>query len=172
VKCRDVGDLVSRVDFDADRAASDVIKKASSLPILSEELSPQADDVNQRSPVLGLTYFPLTGEWFYAEQHTGAFKNGQELAVEAGRVHLSECWIEVNQYGNSNFETSFVELLKTNLRSPAGSRIMTSNFPHAGVAMRVAEDPNGFRAAVHDNNPVSVADFPFQSRADHYRPVA
>jgi len=188
IDSKEVGDLVSRVDFDADQAASEVINKASSLPILSEELSPQTDDVNQKmwvvdpldgstaylmaasprlpsvliaicdngSPVLGLAYFPLTGEWFYAEQDTGAFKNGRELTVKTGHVHLSECWIEVNQYGNSNFETSFVQSLKTNLRSPAGSRIMTSNFPHAGVAMRVAEDPNGLRAAVHDNNPVSV----------------
>ena len=43
---------------------------------------------------------------------------------------------------------------------------MTSNFPHAGVAMRVAEDPNGLRAAVHDNNPVSVKQGPWDIAAN------
>ena len=198
IDAKEVVDLVSRVDFDADRAATAVLKEASSLPILSEELSPRTNDVNQRMwvvdpldgstaylmaasprlpsvlisicenglPVLGITYFPLTGEWFYAEQEIGAWKDGQKLSVKTGPVQLSECWVEVNQYGNSIFETGFVLLLKTNLRSPVGSRIMTSNFPHAGVAMRVAEDPNGLRAAVHDNNPVSVKQGPWDIAAN------
>ena len=198
IDAKEVGDLVSRVDFDADRAATAVLKQASPLPILSEELSPRTNDVNQKMwvvdpldgstaylmaasprlpsvlisicenglPVLGVTYFPLTGEWFYAEQEIGAWKDGQKLSVKTDQVQLSQCWVEVNQYGNSIFETGFVLLLKTNLRSPEGSRIMTSNFPHAGVAMRVAEDPNGLRAAVHDNNPASVKQGPWDIAAN------
>ena len=198
IDSKEVGDLVSRVDFDADAAATDVLKDASSLPILSEELSPETDDVNQKMwvvdpldgstaylmaasprlpsvliaicdhglPVLGLTYFPLTGEWFYAQRELGAWKNGQRLTVNSRDVVLKECWVEVNQYGNAELETKFVESLKKNLRSPIGSRIMTSNFPHAGVAMRVAEDPNGIRAAVHDNNPASVKQGPWDIAAN------
>ena len=48
IDSKEVGDLVSRVDFDADRAATDVIQSASSLPILSEELSPETDDTNTK----------------------------------------------------------------------------------------------------------------------------
>ena len=198
IDSKEVGDLVSRVDFDADRAATDVINEASSLPILSEELSPETEDVNQKMwvvdpldgstaylmaasprlpsvlvaicdhghPILGLTYFPLTREWFYAEQNLGAWKDGNRLTVERRDVDLRECWVEVNQYGNAKLETKFVQSLKINLRSPNGSRIMTSNFPHAGVAMRVAEDPNGIRAAIHDNNPASVKQGPWDIAAN------
>ena len=198
IDSKEVGDLVSRVDFDADRAATDVIQSASSLPILSEELSPETDDTNtkmwvvdpldgstaylmaasprlpsvlisicdQGHPILGLTYFPLTGEWFYAEKELGAWKNGESLKLAGREVALKECWVEVNQYGNAKFETDFVGNLKTNLRSADGCQIMTSNFPHAGVAMRVAEDPNGIRAAVHDNNPASVKQGPWDIAAN------
>ncbi len=198
IDSKEVGDLVSRVDFDADRAATEVIKSASSLPILSEELSPETDDPNQRMwvvdpldgstaylmaasprlpsvlvaicenghPVLGLTYFPLTGEWFYAEKSLGAWKDGNRLTVERREVELQQCWVEVNQYGNAKLETKFVETLKTKLRSPDGARIMTSNFPHAGVAMRIAEDPSGTRAAIHDNDPASVKQGPWDIAAN------
>ena len=198
IDSKEVGDLVSRVDIDADRAATEVLNEASSLPILSEELSPETEDTNQRMwvvdpldgstaylmsasprlpsvlvsicdnghPVLGLTYFPLTGEWFYAEKEQGAWKNGKRLTVERREVELKECWVEVNQYGNASLETEFAQSLKMKLRSPNGSRIMTSNFPHAGVAMRIAENPNGTRAAIHDNNPVSVKQGPWDIAAN------
>ena len=61
IDSKEVGDLVSRVDFDADRAATEVIKSASSLPILSEELSPETDDPNQRMWVVD----PLDGSTAY-----------------------------------------------------------------------------------------------------------
>jgi len=86
--------------------------------------------------------------------------------VAARSMDLKQCWVEVNQYGNQKHETNFIRSLKTKLRSPEGSQIMTSNFPHAGVAMRVAEDTNGIRAAVHDNNPASVKQGPWDIAAN------
>lgn len=102
-------------------------------------------------PILGVTYFPLTGEWFYAERGKGAMKNGVAFKMPHQELKLNECWIELNQYGNAKFETEFFGAARSRLRSPSGARIVTSNFPSAGVAMRVAEAKSGPTAAIHDN---------------------
>lgn len=199
IDAKGVGDLVSEVDFEADRVATEILQSHSEqLPIMSEELSPEADDVNQRmwivdpldgttaylmaagprfssvlvsiceagKPVLGVTYFPLTGEWFYAANGEGAFKNGMPLKIQQRDCSLKTAWVEMNQYGDVQYETEFFRTARRALRSSDGARIVTSTFPHAGVAMRVAEQNNGLCAAIHDNNPASLKQGPWDIAAN------
>ena len=199
VETKGVGDLVSKVDFDADRAATKILQTdPSGLTIVSEELNPDAKDESQDMWIvdpldgttaylmkagkqypsvlvakrlngqtkLGITYFPLSDEWFYAVKGQGAWKNGQQLQLPQRDWKLSECWIEMNQYGNHQFETPFFQTARTTLRSPMGARIVTSTFPHAGVAMRIAEQKTGLTVAIHDNNPESLKQGPWDIAAN------
>ena len=199
VETKGVGDLVSKVDFDADRAATEILKTdPSRLTIVSEELNPDTKDETQDMWIvdpldgttaylmkagkeypsvliakrlngqtkLGITYFPLSGEWFYAVKGQGAWKNGEPLRIPQRDWKLSECWIEMNQYGNHQYETPFFQAARSILRSPIGARIVTSTFPHAGVAMRIAEQKTGLSVAIHDNNPDSLKQGPWDIAAN------
>ena len=199
VEVKNVGDLVSQVDFDADRAATEILQNdPSGLTIVSEELNPDANDEQQDMWIvdpldgttaylqkagkhfpsvliakringqtkLGVTYFPLSDEWFYGVQGEGAWKNGNRLSIEQSNFQLAECWVEMNQYGNCEYETNFFRTARTALRSPAGARIVTSTFPHAGVAMRIAEQNTGLTVAIHDNNPQSLKQGPWDIAAN------
>lgn len=199
VEVKNVGDLVSKVDFDADLAATTILQTdPSAITIVSEELNPDAKDEQQDMWIvdpldgttaylqkagpqfpsvliakrlngqtkLGITYFPLTDEWFYAAQGQGAWKNGKPLRMEQREFPLQESWVEMNQYGNHEFETPFFQSARTALRSTSGARIVTSTFPHAGVAMRIAEQQTGLCVAIHDNNPASLKQGPWDIAAN------
>ena len=198
IDAKGVGDLVSKVDFEADQVATDILTLESSIPIMSEELSPEVEDVNQEmwvvdpldgttaylmaagpnfssvlislckdgEPILGITYFPMTGEWFYAEKGLGAWKNGSPIKFQPRDYVLNQVWVEMNQYGDSKFETPFFSAARLGLRSTDGALIATSTFPHAGVAMRIAEQANGLCAAIHDNNPDSLKQGPWDIAAN------
>lgn len=192
------GDLVSRVDFEADqRAAGILATDPEQLPILSEELRPETDDPSQDmwivdpldgttaylmaagpqfpsvliakqsagETALGVTYFPLRDDWFYAIKGEGAWKNGNRLRITRCGTRLNEAWIEMNQYGDSSFETDFFAAARSTLRMPNAARIVTSTLPHAGVAMRIAEQSSGLTAAIHDNNPASLKQGPWDIAA-------
>lgn len=194
VKTKEVGDLVSKVDFDADQAATAILKSdPMGLTIVSEELNPETNDAAQDMWIvdpldgttaylmkagrqfpsvlvaqrlngqtkLGIAYFPLTDEWFYAVRGQGAWKNGKPLKIDQCEFTLAESWVEMNQYGNEAFETPFFRAARTALRSTSGARIVTSTFPHAGVAMRIAEQTSGLTAAIHDNNWQNVKQGPW-----------
>lgn len=104
---------------------------------------------------LGVVYFPVTQEWFYAEQGKGAFRG--ETRIESSQTcTLSEGWVELNHYGDSSFETDTFQTLRTNLRSSAGAKLVTQNAAYSGVAARIADPDTMLVAAVHDNNPSSV----------------
>ena len=198
IDSKEVGDLVSQIDIDADHAATQILAQdPNGLPILSEELNPELksnessmwivdpldgstaylmDAGRQYSSVLiaqrkngkteiGVAYFPLTGEWFYAVAGEGAFKDGQPLKIKPRRRLLHNCWVEMNQYGNAEFETPFFTSARLALRSPHGAQIVTSTFPHAGVALRIAEQKSGLAAAIHDNNPRSLKQGPWDIAA-------
>ncbi|MEL6105515.1 MAG: inositol monophosphatase [Planctomycetota bacterium] len=183
VEQKDVGDLVSQVDFDADQAIAEVLRSGSDLPILSEELSstiPAEDEFwvvdpldgssafllqagrhyssvlialrRQGQTTLGVAYFPLTDEWFYAEKGRGAWRGGKRLVIDDSAEPLGEAWVEMNQYGNAAHESSFFTHLRGRLRSNEGARLVTSGVPSSGVAMRIACSDSSVAAAVHDNN--------------------
>ena len=119
----------------------------------------------QGETVCGVVHFPLTGEWFYAVRGRGAWKNGTALQIPTEEVQLGEAWIEMNQYGDSSLETEAFSNLRQRLRSGDGARLVTSNVPHAGVAMRIAESNSGLAAAVHDNRSDHVKQGPWDIAA-------
>ncbi|HBE70361.1 MAG TPA: hypothetical protein DDW52_19605 [Planctomycetaceae bacterium] len=199
IESKGIGDLVSQVDFDADKRATEVLQEHSpDLPIMSEELSPETDDPQQKMwvvdpldgttaylmragrqyssvlislcegghPTLGVTYFPLTNEWFYAEKGCGSFKDGRRFTLTPQEYRLSAAWIEMNQYGDSRFESDFFSAARRALRAPGGARIATSSFPHAGVAMRIAEQNSGLVGAMHDNCLESLKQGPWDIAAN------
>ncbi len=198
VESKGIGDLVSEVDREADRAALAVLETdTSGAAILSEELSPETPDhvgdlwvidpldatsaylmrAGDDYPAvlvakyvagrltLGVALFPLTGEWFYAQRGKGAWKDGRRLVISNDNLSLAESWVEMNQYGDANSETDFFAALRKQLRSESGARLVTSNVPHSGVALRIAEGQCGLTAAVHDNNPSCVKQAPWDIAA-------
>lgn len=199
IDAKGIGDLVSQVDFDADRDATKILREADpSITIISEELNPDAGDDQtdawvvdpldgttaylmsagpQFSSVLiakrlagdnqlGVVYFPLTEEWFYAERGKGAWMNGQPLKLEEKQWSLADCWVEMNQYGNVAWETPFFAAARSILRSPGGAQIVTSTFPHAGVAMRILQQKSSLAIAIHDNNPEKLKQGPWDIAAN------
>lgn len=188
VKLKGIGDLVSEVDQNADRAALEILETdPRKLPILSEELSPDlstnSDNLWIVDPLdgtsaflfktgqhfssvliaqrrdgeteLGIVYFPLTEEWFYAERGIGAFKNGEPLRVDDSGT-LSSGWVELNQYSDVEYESDFFVQIRNKLRTRDGASLVTQNAPYSGVAMRIAENDCLLVAAVHDNHPENV----------------
>lgn len=197
INAKAIGDLVSQIDIDADKAAASILSQTGT-PILSEEISPNTT-VNQGDlwivdpldgstaylmkagpqftsvliakcrdgePILGITYFPLTGEWFYATKGEGAFKNGQPLKLPPSEWRLDQAWVEMNQYGNVEYESDFFAGMRNALRSSGGALIVTSTFPYAGVAMRIAEQTSGLTAAIHDNGPIHLKQGPWDIAAN------
>lgn len=197
VEVKGVGDLVSKVDFDADQACTSILKQEG-ITIVSEELNPETSDQSADMWVvdpldgttaylmkgghdissvlvakrvdgdnqLGITYFPLTEEWFYAEKGKGAWKNGELLVISPEPIELNQCWIEMNQYGNHEHETIYFANARKALRSANGAQIVTSTFPHAGVAMRIAEQNSGLKAVIHDNTATSLKQGPWDIAAN------
>lgn len=195
VEEKGVGDLVSQVDRDADAAAVEVIRQVSDWPILSEELHPDQESVDsmwvvdpldassaflmQAGPQypavliaarekdetsIGVAHFPLTGEWFYAVRGRGAWRNGKRVICEPTE-NLKTVWVEMNQYGNADWETDFFRRLRNQLRSAEGARLVTTNVPHSGVAMRIATGESPLAAAIHDNDARNVKQGPWDIAA-------
>lgn len=196
VEQKDVGDLVSQVDRDADQAATEVLRRGSELPILSEELHPDVPEQSgsmwivdpldgssaylmQAGPQypavlvaarhdgvthLGVVFFPLTNDWYYAQRGRGAWRNGRRLLCGSSE-ELSDVWVEMNQYGNARWETPFFQTLRDQLRTGAGARLVTTNVPNSGVAMRIAGGTGPLAVAVHDNHPGHVKQGPWDIAA-------
>lgn len=113
---------------------------------------------------LGVVYFPLTGQWFYALKGRGAWVDGKRLVCDSSAT-LSKSWVEMNHYGDCRHETEFFASLQKQLRSNAGARLVTCGVPNSGVAMRIALGRSSLAAAVHDNNASSVKQAPWDIAA-------
>ena len=65
---------------------------------------------------LGVVHFPLTGEWFYAQDGCCAWKNGQRLQTrKLPQPSLARSWVEMNQYGDETLETEVFSQLRQGL---------------------------------------------------------
>ena len=195
IESKGVGDLVSQVDRDADKVCCELLQSESDLPILSEELNssePSAADMWIVDPLdgtnaflmqagpeypavlvalrehhetrLGVVHFPVTGEWFYAERGRGAWQHGKRLVCDSNET-LNEVWVEMNQYGDEALETPWFAELRSRLRSAEGARLVTTNLPYSGVAMRIATGHSGLAVAIHDNNPTAMKQAPWDVAA-------
>lgn len=116
---------------------------------------------SQGQTQLGVAYFPLTEEWFYAQRGCCAWKNGNRLNnALAEQPNLSTSWVEMNQFGDASLETREFAALRDGLRSHGGASLVTTTVPNSGVALRIAEAKTGLVAAIHDN------------RSDHVKQAA
>ncbi|MEC9091618.1 MAG: inositol monophosphatase [Planctomycetota bacterium] len=104
---------------------------------------------------LGVVYFPVTGEWFYAEKGQGAYQDGKPLKSDQ-QCSLNSGWVELNAYGDSSFETNVFALLRKQLRTAKGAALVTQSAPYSGVAMRIADPQTQLVAAIHDNCQANV----------------
>lgn len=183
IESKDLGDLVSEIDINADRAACEVLRQHSDLPIVSEELhsdlsglsdawivdpldassaflmqaGPQFPAVlialqSNHQTRLGVVLFPITGEVFYAQLGRGAWHDGKRL-ICGEHDSLSRSWVEMNHYGNHQWETEFFQELWERLRTEHGAQVVTSSLPYSGVAVRIAQGGGVPAVAIHDNNP-------------------
>ncbi len=115
----------------------------------------------QGQAILGVGHFPLTGEWFYGYRGRGAFKDTRQLKIPPQDSQLQEVWVEMNQYGDSQYETESFTQLRDRLRTSAGARMVTTTVPNSGVALRVAECNTGLAAAIHDNQIKKIKQAPW-----------
>ncbi|QDU91554.1 Inositol-1-monophosphatase [Pirellulimonas nuda] len=113
----------------------------------------------------GVAYFPLTGEWFYAVEMLGAFKNGAPLTAPSEQPLLADSWVEMNPYGEAALETEFFTHCRAALRSPAGAGLVTAGVPNAGIGLRCLEGLSHLALVVHDNRPQSVKQGPWDIAA-------
>jgi len=165
-----VGDFVSEVDQMADKVVCEILANDSSTVDATSAFLMQA---GRQFPsvligkylggqaVLGLAHFPLIGEWFYGYKDRHAYKNIQRLQVPDGERELGDVWIEMNQYGDSKFETESFTTLRDRLRTNDGARMVTTTVPNSGVALRVAAAETGLAAAIHDNSPAKIKQAPW-----------
>eukprot|EP00906_Rhabdomonas_costata_P015394 RCo022142 len=117
-----------------------------------------------RRTTAAVVVFPLTGEWFYAAQGKGAFRNGVPLGTASPpekAPRLKEMWVDMNEYGNSQWASAEFRALKARLQSPEGCRLVSCQVPHSGIAMRLVDGSCGLSAVVHDNNPARVKQAPW-----------
>lgn len=114
---------------------------------------------------VGVIFFPLTGEYFYAVRGSGAYKNGVRIRIKTPVPSLREAWIDMNQYGDSSYETPAFEILRKRLRLPGGARLVTSLVPHSGIVARIVEGQKMISAVIHDNNPKKMKQAPWDVAA-------
>jgi fructose-1,6-bisphosphatase/inositol monophosphatase family enzyme len=104
--------------------------------------------------MLGIIFFPMTSELFYAFFQKGAYCNGKRLVMGNVIPHLSTCWVSMNHYSDIQLETSLFKSIRDGLRSPKGAQLVSIDVPHSGIAVRVIDRATRLAAVVHDNNPI------------------
>lgn len=117
---------------------------------------------DQLETQLGVILFPLTGNWFYAKNGVGCFKNGQRIKIPStATTKLSEAWIDMNHFGDSSLQSTAFSHLDKKLRSPKGARFVTRGVPHSGIVCKLIEQKQKIAAVIHDNNPQKVKQAPW-----------
>jgi myo-inositol-1(or 4)-monophosphatase len=114
---------------------------------------------------LGVVFFPLTNEWFYAVRGVGSYKDGVRLSTARHTTSLSSAWVDMNHYGDAQLETELFASLRKSLRSSNGARLVTSQVPHSGIVARIAEGEQKISAVIHDNNWKKVKQAPWDTSA-------
>jgi fructose-1,6-bisphosphatase/inositol monophosphatase family enzyme len=110
---------------------------------------------------LSVILFPMTGQWFYAQKGVGAFKDGQRLSTDHVSRDLSKAWIDMNHYGDAQYQTPAFSQLDRRLRSPGGARLVTRSVPHSGIIAKIIDQEQRLAAVVHDNSPLCVKQGPW-----------
>lgn len=110
---------------------------------------------------LSVILFPMTGKWFYAQKGRGAFMNGERLTTDGITKNLSNAWVDMNHYGDKQFQSHAFTRLDRRLRSSEGARLVTRLVPHSGIVTKIVEQRQKIAVVVHDNNPKKVKQAPW-----------
>ena len=115
---------------------------------------------------LGVIYFPIADEFYYAIKDKGAFINGKQIHVNQNSdKQTSDWWIDMNAYADSNFESTEFSKLRNKLRSPSGVGTVTTDIPASGIIYKIIgfglPEEQSLDAVIHDNNPVKPKQEPW-----------
>ena len=105
---------------------------------------------------LGVVYFPLSNEIFFAEKGKGAFYNGASIHIPQTNIPLQKGHVILNHYSDSTYETIWFDQLRREIRKPGGAALVTVESPHSGIACRMLQGDRPLVAIVHDNSPYKI----------------
>ena len=112
----------------------------------------EVDGVTQ----VAVAYSPISGEIFYAVKGGGAFCNGERLSTVWAPATIGECWVDMNQYGDSRRKTLPFRMLRKRLRLHGGAALVTSFPPHSNAACWIGQGQRKLAVVIHDNDPDKV----------------
>ena len=118
--------------------------------------------------LVSVVWFGVVGQIYYAVRGGGAFHNGQPLHVplESRHISLKEAWVDMNHYSDVAFESEEFCRLRGILRTAGkGARLVTTLPAHSGIACYIARGEKRVHAIIHDNNPLSVKQGPWDAAA-------
>lgn len=117
---------------------------------------------------VAVVWFGVVNQIFYAVRGRGAYHNGLPLRVgsDAAATPVAEAWIDMNQYSDVDYESAEFDAVRKRLRRRGcGARLVTTLPAHSGIACYIAEGRQRVHAVVHDNNPLSVKQGPWDVAA-------
>ena len=114
------------------------------------------DGVAQISVILQ----PIIARWTYCVRGRGVFQDGISMKFpDHAAAPFSHAWVDLNQYGDSTFESQTFKKIDSVVRGAGGARLVSRMTPFSAVALRLLlpdnERENASRqlcAAVHDHN--------------------
>jgi myo-inositol-1(or 4)-monophosphatase len=109
---------------------------------------------------------PMIARWTYAVKGQGAFVNCEKVRVNSGS-NLSQGWVDLNQYGDAEFESDWFKRIDRFVRGKNGARLVTRSSPHSAIALRLLRPitdnsvARGLAACMHDHNPNKPKQLPW-----------
>ncbi|MBX9715633.1 MAG: hypothetical protein K2X42_03460, partial [Burkholderiaceae bacterium] len=123
--------------------------------------------VGSRTEV-AVVWFGVTNEVYFAVRGRGAFYNGQPLKISpaVAQLPIGEAWVDMNQYSDVQYESREFDAVRKKLRTKgSGVRLVTTLPAHSGIVCYIAEGTQRVHAIIHDNNPLSVKQGPWDVAA-------
>lgn len=112
-------------------------------------------------PTVSVILQPIIARWTYCVRGQGVFQDGIRMKFpdQSSSAPFSQAWIDLNQYGDSTYESRTFKRIDSVVRSAGGARLVSRMSPYSAVALRLLvpadETENASRqlcAAVHDHN--------------------
>lgn len=112
-------------------------------------------------PTVSVILQPIIARWTYSVAGKGVFQDGMRMKFpdHNNMPPFSQAWVDLNQYGDSQYESPIFKKIDSVVRANGGARLVSRMSPYSAIALRLlvpAEDTeNASRqlcAAVHDHN--------------------
>ena len=117
-------------------------------------------------PVVSVIVQPILGKWTYAVRGVGTFCDGRRMRMrKSSQGDLKHAWVDLNQYGDREYESELFTRIDKMVRSPLGARLVSRSPPYSAIALRllspVATEERGLAACLHDHNPLKPKQLPW-----------